>query len=104
MSGHRDRLAAQAADDQIRQQLQEATTARAAAIAAQAHVRYWVVLSYQDGLDLLAGIVPPAIRPQLLAVLKRGRAESAEEYAARVSEAEVIPAHVKTSRGGLVIE
>jgi hypothetical protein len=63
-----------------------AVTARGAALHAEARVAYWIVLSYQDGLDLLAGIVPPAIRPQLLAVLKRGRAESAEEYAARCAE------------------
>lgn len=64
-----------------------AVTARAAALAAQQQVRYWVVLSYQDGLDLLAGTVPPALRPQLLGTLKRSRAESAEAYAARVAEA-----------------
>jgi len=81
-----------------------AVTARSAALHAKARVAYWIVLGYQDGLDLLAGIVPPAIRPQLRAVLKRSRAESAAEYAARVSEAEVIPAHVKTTKGGLVIE
>jgi hypothetical protein len=54
---------------------------------SQGRVAYWLVVSYQDGLDLLAGKVPPAVRPQLLATLKRGRAESAAEYAARVSEA-----------------
>jgi hypothetical protein len=55
---------------------------------AQGRVAYWLVVSYQDGLDLLAGKVPQAVRPQLLATIKRGRAESAAEYAARVSEAE----------------
>lgn len=64
-----------------------AVTTRRAALRAQQRVAYWIVLSYQDGQDLLSGIVPPAIRRQLLATLKRGRAESAEEYAARVSEA-----------------
>jgi hypothetical protein len=54
----------------------------------QGRVAYWLVVSYQDGLDLLAGIVPTAVRPQLLATLKRGRAESAAEYAARVGDAE----------------
>jgi hypothetical protein len=63
------------------------TRDRAADLAARGQVQYWVVLSYQDGLDLLAGTVPAALRPQLLTVLKRSRAESAEEYAARVSEA-----------------
>jgi hypothetical protein len=61
--------------------------ARAAAIRARGHVQYWLVVGYQDGLDLLAGRVPVTLRPQLLAVLKRSRAESAEEYAARISEA-----------------
>jgi hypothetical protein len=55
---------------------------------AQGRVAYWLVVSYQDGLDLLAGKVPAAVRPQLLATLKRARAESAEEYAARVSDAD----------------
>jgi hypothetical protein len=64
-----------------------AVTARAAVLGTAGVVRYWVVLSYQDGRDLLAGTVPCALRPQLLALLKRGRAESAEEYAARVAEA-----------------
>jgi hypothetical protein len=63
------------------------TKARAADLACRRRVQYWVVLSYQDGLDLLAGRVPGALRPQLRAVLKRSRAESAEEYAARVAEA-----------------
>lgn len=60
---------------------------RAAALGAAGQVRYWVVLSYQDGLDLVAGRVPDALRPQLLTQLKRGQAESAAEYAARVAEA-----------------
>lgn len=55
---------------------------------AEGRVAYWLIVSYQDGLDLLAGIVPASVRPQLLATLKRGRAESAAEYAARVDEAE----------------
>jgi hypothetical protein len=54
----------------------------------QGRVAYWLVVSYQDGLDLLAGQVPAAVRSQLRATLKRGRAESAAEYAARVSDAE----------------
>jgi hypothetical protein len=67
-------------------------------------VAYWIVLEYQDGLDLLAGTVPQAVRRQVRTDLKRGRAESAEEYTARVSEAEAIPDDLKTTRGGLVIE
>jgi hypothetical protein len=63
------------------------TAARAAEIRARGEVQYWLVYGYQDGLDLLRGVVPVSLRPQLLSVLKRGRAESAEEYAARVSEA-----------------
>jgi hypothetical protein len=62
-------------------------TRRAAALHAQTCVAYWIVLSYQDGLDLLAGTVPAALRPQLRTLLKRGRAESADEYAARIAEA-----------------
>jgi hypothetical protein len=64
-----------------------AVTARRAELRRQQLVAYWVVLSYEDGLQLLAGKVPPALRPQLRTNLKRGRAESAAEYAARVSEA-----------------
>jgi hypothetical protein len=64
-----------------------AVRVRAAELAERRLVRYWVVCSYQDGLDLLRGIVPPDVRSHLLALLKRGPAESAEEYAARVSEA-----------------
>jgi hypothetical protein len=55
-------------------------------------------------LDLLAHTVPAAVRAQVRTNVKRSRAESAEEYAARVAEADAIPAHVKTTRGGLVIE
>lgn len=85
--------------------MKDPVAARAAALTARAHVQYWIVLGYQDGLDLLAGRVPVTLRPQLLAVLKRSRAESAAEYAARVDEAaEAIPADVKTTKGGLVIE
>jgi hypothetical protein len=62
--------------------------ARRDELHAQGRVAYWLVVSYQDGLDLLAGKVPAAVRPQLLATLKRARAESAEEYAARVSDAD----------------
>jgi hypothetical protein len=62
--------------------------ARRDELHAEGRVAYWLVVSYQEGLDLLAGIVLGAVRPQLLATLKRGRAESAAEYAARVSEAE----------------
>jgi len=62
--------------------------ARRDELHAQGRVAYWLVVSYQDGLDLLAGQVPAAVRPQLLATLKRARAESAAEYAARVAEAE----------------
>lgn len=36
----------------------------------------------------LTGQVPAAVRAQLLTLLKRGRAESAAEYAARVAEAD----------------
>jgi hypothetical protein len=62
--------------------------ARRDELHAQGRVAYWLVVSYQDGLDLLAGQVPAAVRSQLRATLKRARAESAAEYAARVSEAE----------------
>jgi hypothetical protein len=79
-------------------------TKRRAELQALHLVAYWVVLSYQDGLDLLAGHVPNAVRAQVRTDLKRGRAESAAEYAARVREAEVIPPDVKTTKGGLAIE
>jgi hypothetical protein len=62
--------------------------ARRDELHAEGRVAYWLVVSYREGLDLLANKVPSALRPQLLATLKRGRAESAEEYAARISEAE----------------
>jgi hypothetical protein len=78
--------------------------ARRDALHAAGQVAYWIVLSYQDGLDLLAHTVPAAVRAQVRTNIKRSRAESAEEYAARVAEADAIPAHVKTTRGGLVIE
>ena len=61
--------------------------ARLAELKAAARIPYWVVLSYQDGLDLLAGKVPDALRTQILTLCKRGRSESAEEYAARIEEA-----------------
>ena len=64
------------------------TRTRADTLAAQRHTAYWIVLSYQDGQDLLTGQVPAAVRAQLLTLLKRGRAESAAEYAARVAEAD----------------
>jgi hypothetical protein len=62
-------------------------TARAAALAARQQVQYWVVLSYQDGLAILDGRVPPALRRQVITRLKREQTESADEYAARVAEA-----------------
>jgi hypothetical protein len=63
-----------------------AVRARAAALARRTHVAYWIVLSGHDGYELLAGRVPAAVRGQVLDEVKRGRAESAEEYAARVAE------------------
>ena len=60
---------------------------RAATLQARGHVAYWIVVGYQDGLDLLAGRVPAAVRAQLLTTLKRARAEGAAEYAARIAEA-----------------
>jgi hypothetical protein len=62
-------------------------TARLAELRAEQRVAYWIVLEYQDGLDLLVGKVPPAVRAQLLTIIKRGRAESTEEYVARLQEA-----------------
>jgi hypothetical protein len=62
-----------------------AVTARRAELARLGHVAYWIVLSGQDAFDLLAGHVPPAVRTQAL-VVKRGRAESADAYAARLAE------------------
>lgn len=64
-----------------------AAKARAAELAARAQVQYSVILSYQDGLDLLAGRVPEHLRPQLLAAVKRDRQETAEAYALRIGEA-----------------
>lgn len=66
-----------------------AVEARAAELAAAGRVQYWIVVSYQEGLDLLAGRpVPAGVRAQLLSGHKRGLAESADEYAARIKEAE----------------
>lgn len=62
-----------------------AVTRRRAELARLQQVAYWIVLSGQDAFDLLAGHVPPAVHAQAL-VVKRGRAESAEEYAARLAE------------------
>ena len=62
------------------------TTARAAALAEGQQVQYWVVLSYQDGLAILDGRVPPALRRQVIAGHKRGLLESVDEYAARLAE------------------
>jgi hypothetical protein len=63
------------------------TRKRAEALKATRHTAYWIVVSYQDGLDLLAGIVPRAVRQQLLPEIKRAKAESADEYAARIAQA-----------------
>jgi hypothetical protein len=63
------------------------TRKRADALRATRHTAYWIVVSYQDGLDLLAGMVPRAVRQQLLPEVKRARAESADEYAARIAQA-----------------
>jgi hypothetical protein len=63
------------------------TRKRADALRATRHTAYWIVVSYQDGLDLLAGIVPRAVRQQLLPEIKRAKAESGEEYAARIAQA-----------------
>lgn len=62
-------------------------TRRADALKATHHTAYWIVVSYQDGLDLLAGMVPKAVRQQLLPAIKRVKAESADEYAARMAQA-----------------
>jgi hypothetical protein len=62
-------------------------TRRARELAARKQVQYWVVLSCQDALDLLAGRVPDALRPQLHGLVKRDRAESVEEYSERMREA-----------------
>ena len=63
-----------------------AVTRRARALARRGLVAYWIVLSGQDSYDLLAGRVPAAVRTQVMDGVKRGRAESAAEYAARVAE------------------
>jgi hypothetical protein len=63
------------------------TRKRADALRATRHTAYWIVVSYQDGLDLLAGMVPRAVRQQLLPGIKRARGESADEYAARIAQA-----------------
>ena len=62
------------------------SAARAAELASTHQVQYWVVLSYQDGLALLDGRIPPALRRQVIADHKRGPLESADEYAARLAE------------------
>lgn len=79
-------------------------TERASALAASEQCAYWIVVSYLDGVSLLEGLVPEAIRQQCLGATKRAPFESASLYAARIAEAESLPAHVKTDRGGLVIE
>ena len=63
-----------------------AVTARQATLARDTQVAYWIVLSGPDAHALLAGRVPPAVRRQVMQLVKRGRAESAAEYAARVDE------------------
>jgi hypothetical protein len=63
------------------------TRTRADRLAVRRRTAYWIVLSYQDGLDVLAGVVPRTVRQQLLPLLKRARAESTDEYLARVAEA-----------------
>ena len=60
---------------------------RAAELKSQGQVAYWVVLSYQDGLALLAGSVPATVRAHVQRLLKREPTEGAAEYAARVAEA-----------------
>jgi hypothetical protein len=62
-----------------------AVSARAADLHAQARVAYWIVLSLQDGFDLLAGRVPPAVQQQAL-VVKRDPTETADAYAARLRD------------------
>jgi hypothetical protein len=59
---------------------------RQATLAREALVGYWIVLSLQDGYDLLAGRVPAKVRVQVTNLLKRGPAESEEEYAGRLAE------------------
>jgi hypothetical protein len=62
-------------------------TRRAEALRARRQTAYWIVVTYQDGLDLLAGMVPRAVRQQLLPEIKRAKAESGEEDAARIAQA-----------------
>jgi hypothetical protein len=62
------------------------TRKRAEALRERRHTAYWIVVSYQDGVDLLAGMVPRAVRQQLLPEIKRAKAESADEYAARIAQ------------------
>jgi hypothetical protein len=63
-----------------------AVTKRQAALARDTQVAYGIVLSGQDGYELLAGRVPETVRAQVVHLVKRGRAESAEEYAGRLAE------------------
>jgi hypothetical protein len=63
-----------------------AVTRRARTLARRGLVAYWIVLSGQDSYELLAGQVPAPVRTQVMDGVKRGRAESAAEYAARVAE------------------
>jgi hypothetical protein len=64
-------------------------TARDRELRAGRRVAYWVVVSYHDGMELLAGRVSAPVRSQLVPMLKRARAASAEEYQARIAEVEL---------------
>jgi hypothetical protein len=63
-----------------------AVTRRAQRLTRERQVAYWMVLSGPAARALLAGWVPPEVRRQVLQLVKRGRAETADEYAARVAE------------------
>lgn len=60
--------------------------ARAAELRAHDLVRYWIVLSYRDARDLLAGVLSAAVRRQLIDHLHPARAESREELLARIGD------------------
>lgn len=60
--------------------------ARAATIHQADHVPYWIVLDYQDGLELLKGLVPDTVRSQIVGALRREPTEGQAEYLARVAE------------------
>lgn len=60
--------------------------ARDADLRGQDLVRYWIVLSYRDARDLLAGVLSPAVRQQLIVHVHPARAESRAEYLLRLED------------------